>query len=69
MSLDVHLTYGVRERVVYSANITHNLGKMADEASIYYALWRPDEIGITKAGQLIIPLREGLLLLKWGLYI
>ena len=25
----------------YSGNITHNLGKMADEAGIYEALWRP----------------------------
>ena len=33
----------------YSANITHNLGKMAEEAGIYKHLWRPEEIGITKA--------------------
>lgn len=26
---------------VYSSNITHNLGQMADEAGIYDALWRP----------------------------
>ncbi len=30
---------------VYSANITHNLGEMADKAGIYYALWRPEEKG------------------------
>jgi hypothetical protein len=48
---------------VYSANITHNLGKMAGEAGIYLPLWRPDEIGVTKASQLIAPLREGLGLL------
>ena len=34
---------------VYSANITHNLGGMADEAGIYEALWRPEEVGIAKA--------------------
>jgi hypothetical protein len=27
---------------VYDGNITHNLGRMADMAGIYYALWRPD---------------------------
>lgn len=27
--------------IVYSANITHNLGKMAEKAGIYKALWRP----------------------------
>ena len=27
--------------VVYSGNITHNLGDMAEEAGIYEALWRP----------------------------
>lgn len=29
---------------VYSANITHNLGVMADEAGIYEALWRPHRL-------------------------
>jgi len=49
---------------VYEANITHNLNKMADEAGIYEHLWRPDEIGVTQAKQLIEPLREGLALMK-----
>lgn len=48
----------------YSANITHNLGEMAEEAGIYKHLWRPEEIGITTAAQLIAPLHEGLALLK-----
>lgn len=30
--------------VVFSANITHNLGKMAGEAGIYEALWRPHRL-------------------------
>lgn len=46
--------------VVYSANITHNLNTMADRAGIYLHLWRPEEIGISKARQLIKPLRAGL---------
>ena len=45
---------------VYSANITHNLNKMAAEAGIYEALWRPDEIGITHAAQLTPILADGL---------
>lgn len=67
---------------VYSANITHNLGRMAREAGIYQHLWRPEEIDITTAAQLIEPLAAGLALLKsdpprfkafnaangWGLY-
>jgi hypothetical protein len=48
----------------YAANITHNLGRMASEAGIYEALWRPEEIGITKASQLVEPLTKGLELLK-----
>jgi hypothetical protein len=48
---------------VYSGNITHNLGKMAKDAGIYQALWRPEEIHITKAKQLIGPLEDGLSLL------
>lgn len=49
---------------LYWANITHNLGAMAKAAEIYQHLWRPDEIGITKAFQLIEPLKEGLKKLK-----
>lgn len=48
------------EDEVYWGNITHNLNRMADEAGIYDHLWRPDWIGVRKAGQLIVPLREGL---------
>jgi hypothetical protein len=58
MSLDVYLNKDGVE--VFEANITHNLGRMADEAGIYEALWGPQEIGITKAAQLIEPLRAGL---------
>jgi hypothetical protein len=81
MSLDVWLTLA-DEAEVYSANITHNLGRMAEEAGIYTHLWRPEEVDATKAGQLIEPLEKGLALLKsnpirfkrfnspngWGLY-
>jgi len=48
---------------VYSGNITHNLNSMAKEAGIYMHLWRPEEIGIKKAEQLIGPLSAGLVLL------
>jgi hypothetical protein len=58
MSLDVYL-----EKTIYSRNITHNLGKMADEAGIYKALWRPDEEGYWNAADLIQPLSAGLKLL------
>jgi hypothetical protein len=59
MSLDVSL-YDEEDRCLYDANITHNLNTMAGEAGIYKHLWRPDEIGVTKASQLIEPLRAGL---------
>lgn len=62
MSLDVYLKE-VRLTTVYDANITHNLNSMAEAAGIYKHLWRPEEIGITKAGQLVEPLRDGLALL------
>jgi len=45
---------------VFHRNITHNLARMASEAGIYKELWRPDEIGIEKAEQLIKPLIDGL---------
>src|ERR1044072_7170767 len=56
--------YGNREpdekEELYWANITHNLGMMADAAGIYKQLWRPEELGIKKAGELIAPLTEGI---------
>lgn len=81
MSLDVMLTR-VQPTRVYSANITHNLGEMAGEAGIYKHLWRPEEIEITKAEQLIEPLKAGIALMEsdpkrfekfnapngWGMY-
>jgi hypothetical protein len=63
MSLDVYLEE-VRPTEVYWRNITHNLVPMADKAGIYQHLWRPDEIGVRKASQLIEPLRKGLALLQ-----
>ncbi len=52
------------DEYVYERNITHNLNQMADAAGIYAAMWRPDEFGLSKARQLIEPLREGLAKLK-----
>lgn len=81
MSLDVSLTK-IMPTEVFTSNITHNLGNMAEAAGIYKHLWRPEEIGITKAEQLIQPLKDGLAKMKanreefekhnppngWGLY-
>lgn len=44
----------------FEANITHNLNKMAGEAGIYEALWRPEEISVTKASELIEILETGI---------
>lgn len=59
MSLDVYLIDAEGEEL-FSANITHNLGKMASAAGIYECLWRPDEHGMTHAKQIIAPLTQGL---------
>ncbi len=44
LSYDEGKTYTEDDEQVYWANITHNLGKMADEAGIYEALWRPHRL-------------------------
>ena len=59
MSLDVTLT-AVRPTCVHDDNITHNLGKMADEAGIYKHVWRPEEIGVKLAYDLIEPLERAI---------
>ena len=64
MSLDVDLM--VTQPVsVYSENITHNLGKMADDVvlsngkNLYQVLWRPDEHGWKFARDISEMLDEG----------
>lgn len=62
MSLDVYLSE-VKRTIVFDANITHNLGEMATKAGIYKHLWRPEELHIETASELIEPLQKGLDLL------
>jgi hypothetical protein len=54
----------MERETLYDSNITHNLNKMADEAGIYEALWRPEEIGAEKAKDIIGKLGLGLDLMK-----
>jgi hypothetical protein len=82
VSYDEGKTHTKEEEYVYDANITHNLGKMAGEAGIYQALWRPEEINKEKAEDIIELLEVGLTNLKarpehfkqfnssngWGMY-
>ena len=82
MSLDFMLK-DADGNYLFNANITHNLNKMADAAGIYKVLWRPEEIGIETAAEVIPILREGLCKLVsdpayykqfdaangWGLYV
>jgi hypothetical protein len=49
---------------VLDRNITHNLIKMAKEAGIYEVLWRPEEIGVDKASDMIPYLEKGVEALK-----
>jgi hypothetical protein len=65
MSLDIWLTTPKCElcghnEEVFSANITHNLGKMAGIAGIYECLWHPEIGNYTEAGELVQPLEEAI---------
>ncbi len=73
MSLDVDLISPVAEKkecpccgierevfeTLYTANITHNLAKMAGEAGLYDALWHPENINIKTANDLKPILKKG----------
>ena len=52
-------SHAVKEEF-FTDNITHNLGKMAQAVDLYKPLWRPEEIGVTTAGQLIPLLEVGM---------
>lgn len=64
MSLDVDLMV-TKPVSVYSANITHNLGKMAkavelsNNLTLYDVLWRPEEHGLCVARDISELLDEG----------
>lgn len=64
MSLDVDLMV-VQPTSVFSQNITHNLGKMANEVllsdgnTLYQILWRPEECGYVYAKDISELLDEG----------
>lgn len=45
---------------LFDANITHNLGTMAKELGIYEIVWRPEEVGVKTAEELISPLIKGI---------
>lgn len=73
MSLDFTLYYDVNgvdeagEQLRYelfSANITHNLAKMADAAGIYKVLWQPEEVRAAIARDILPRLTDGLRLLQ-----
>ena len=84
MSLDFYLEYEIDGNTisVMDKNITHNLGRMATAAGIYYALWHPEEKKYVLASDIIPVLEKGLAKLKkypakykkfnaengWGLY-
>jgi hypothetical protein len=63
MSLDVTIRATVSS-VVYEGNITHNLGLMAQNAGLYLPLWRPEELGIRAAGELVPLLKAGLFYMR-----
>lgn len=59
MSLDFMLK-DADGNTLFDANITHNLNKMASEAGVYKVLWRPEEIEVEFAAQVVQILQEGL---------
>lgn len=54
-----------KANVVYRGNITHNLNEMSIKcANLYTYLWRPEEINVFYAKDLIVPVERRLNLLK-----
>jgi hypothetical protein len=69
MSLDVYLyppkcPHCGRSDERFCAGVTHNLRTMAIKARIYKPVWRPEEVGITKAKQLQEPLAKAIARLR-----
>lgn len=53
MSLDISLVCECGQPCckgsLWYANVTHNLGKMAEAAGLYLVMWRPEEVGVALA--------------------
>ena len=49
-----------KEATLSNLNVTHNLNNMAKAVGLYEVLWRPEEIGITMASQMIPFLEKGI---------
>lgn len=69
MSLDFQLQeppcpHCGRYEVLLDRNITHNLGRMAQEAGIYECLWRPNESGYRTASDIVAILETGVAKLR-----
>jgi hypothetical protein len=64
MSLTVRLERPGEPEELFSGNITHNLGSMAQEAGIHLHLWCPEDLNIAHAHGLIARLKAGLKLLQ-----
>lgn len=60
MSLDISLTCPCCNNEIYSANITHNLTKMANVAGLYDCIWHPENINAKYAKDIIDPLKKGI---------
>ena len=63
MGLDVYLKE-TKPCTIWAIGITHNMTAMAEAAGLYECMWRPDEMCITLASQMIHPLRCGIAVLK-----
>ena len=59
MSLEISLYDQDTQESLWEGDIADNLKEMAKAANLYQALWRPEEIGAEKAGDLIPLLTEG----------
>jgi hypothetical protein len=49
---------------VFQLEITDNLIEMAREAGVYEVIWRPEDIGIKTAKEVVEPLTQALNLMK-----
>ena len=63
MGLDLYLKE-FKPCTIWAIGITHNLTAMAEAAGLYECMWRPEEMYITLASQMIHPLRCGIAVLK-----
>ena len=60
MALYIYLHCDHCKTCIFNAELTHNLVDMAGAVGVYQHIWRPEDLGLKTASQLIDPIAQAI---------